>query len=579
MAILGLHELAHFVLARHHHVEASLPYFIPVPPPFLLFGTFGAFISLREPIPTKKALLDIGAAGPLAGFVVAIPVTLGGLLLSAHSTAALDRELRTDDRRRQLRGPAVGPSLIWEALGLFVPASAFAHLHPLALAGWVGLLVTAINLLPAGQLDGGHVFRALFGDRARSSATWRCCSSLILGFRYEGWFLFALLVFVLGVRHPPPLNDITPLDGKRWALGGRDRGHPRRRLRDRAARRSHRRFRRDRRDHARTRRSDSPGTRSPTTPRSSSTTRISRTHGYLVSGTVSAVYATVNGTSQPLATGGARRVRSELLVGHRLPFRGDTFTFSHIGGFSIPSDRFPPDREPAGPSTVGFEFLNTGGGRRDLLGDRVTSSARRAAPRHGQLHRELADRLAPWRRAAHVHPELPGERSVHPVRTQTRRDCTVRPRGRASGGSARCRPAGTIRSAQRRERPGRRALPGPRPPSPTPDHTAGRSTIACTLPTPNRSRSGFAASSTKSRSASIAEVGEVLDRSTDHLGVPIDAAHVRPEQAPPRAAGHRCRRTGPRSSPRRRTAARFIAARASRGGRLTGRWNGRFGIR
>src|SRR5208282_5958229 len=84
MAILGLHELAHFLVARHHHVAASLPYFIPVPPPFLLFGTFGAFISLREPIPSKKVLLDIGAAGPIAGFLVAVPITIAGMMLSVH---------------------------------------------------------------------------------------------------------------------------------------------------------------------------------------------------------------------------------------------------------------------------------------------------------------------------------------------------------------------------------------------------------------------------------------------------------------------------------------------------------------
>ncbi|MCI4354779.1 MAG: site-2 protease family protein, partial [Thermoplasmata archaeon] len=166
MLILGLHELAHFLTARHHHVDASLPYFIPVPPPFILFGTFGAFISLREPIPSKKALLDIGASGPLAGFAVSIPVTLYGMFLSAHAPVLSVANCGPTILGVSYGNFVIGESLFWFVLGKFVPV-AFQSLHPVALAGWVGLLVTAINLLPAGQLDGGHVFRALFGERAR----------------------------------------------------------------------------------------------------------------------------------------------------------------------------------------------------------------------------------------------------------------------------------------------------------------------------------------------------------------------------------------------------------------------------
>jgi membrane-associated protease RseP (regulator of RpoE activity) len=219
MAILGLHELAHYVLARHHHVEASLPYFVPVPPPYLIFGTFGAFISLREPIPSKKALLDIGAAGPLAGFVVAIPVTLAGMMLSAHSAPLSLSNCGPTILGFSYGNLEFGTSLFWAALGLFVPVSALANLHPLALAGWVGLLVTAINLLPAGQLDGGHVFRALFGDKTRYVSYVAVAFLFGVGFLYPGWFIFAILVLVLGVRHPPPLNDITPLDTKRYVVG------------------------------------------------------------------------------------------------------------------------------------------------------------------------------------------------------------------------------------------------------------------------------------------------------------------------------------------------------------------------
>ncbi|MCI4351046.1 MAG: site-2 protease family protein [Thermoplasmata archaeon] len=218
LAILGFHELAHYLVARHHHVEASLPYFLPVPPPYLLFGTFGAFISLREPIPSKKVLLDIGASGPLAGFAIAVPITLLGMALSAHAPALSVANCGPTILGVNYGNLEFGTSLFWYALGFFVPV-AFQNLHPLALAGWVGLLVTAINLLPAGQLDGGHVFRALAGDRARY-ISWAAFFALFaLGFLYQGWFIFAILIFFLGMRHPPPLNDITPLDGKRWGVG------------------------------------------------------------------------------------------------------------------------------------------------------------------------------------------------------------------------------------------------------------------------------------------------------------------------------------------------------------------------
>ena len=218
MTILGVHELAHFLVARRHHVEASLPYFIPVPPPFLIFGTFGAFISLREPIPDKRALLDIGVSGPLAGFAIAIPVALGGLALSAHFPVLNPAACGVSVLGFNVSSLAVGSSLIWAGLSLLIPVGLFS-LHPLALAGWVGILVTAINLLPAGQLDGGHVFRALLGDRARYVSYGATAVLFVLGFFYTGWFLFAFLILILGVRHPPPLNDITPLDSRRIAAG------------------------------------------------------------------------------------------------------------------------------------------------------------------------------------------------------------------------------------------------------------------------------------------------------------------------------------------------------------------------
>ena len=355
LAILGLHETAHFVLARHHHVEASLPYFIPVPPPFLLFGTFGAFISLREPIPTKKALLDIGAAGPLAGFAVAIPVTLGGLALSAHATALSVANCGPTILGVSYGGLQWGPSLIWKALGLFVPASAFDHLHPLALAGWVGLLVTAINLLPAGQLDGGHVFRALLGDRSRYVSYAAVALLVLLGFVYSGWFLFAILVFVLGMRHPPPLNDITPLDGKRWVLGGMSAailvaGFV---LVPLAAPTGSFAV------------SPGPVLEPSTHPAGYSISdNVSVTihnrdvapHGYWISANISAVYATINGSSRSLSGPALAEFRANSSWSLSYP-TGGTYWGNGTGSFEVPPSAFL-SVGPGRSATVDLEYLS-----------------------------------------------------------------------------------------------------------------------------------------------------------------------------------------------------------------------------
>ena len=217
LAILGCHELAHYFVARRRKIDASLPYFIPLPPPFL-FGTFGAFISIREPFPDKKALFDIGAAGPLAGFVTSIPVALAGLYLSAHTGAPPATYCGPTILGVSYGNIHTGPSLFWNFLGLFFPNSLLT-LHPLALAGWVGIFVTSINLLPAGQLDGGHIFRALFGDRIRYVSYGTVGLLFLFGVFYTGWLFFGILILLLGVRHPPPLNDVTPLDRRRLVVG------------------------------------------------------------------------------------------------------------------------------------------------------------------------------------------------------------------------------------------------------------------------------------------------------------------------------------------------------------------------
>jgi len=218
MAILGLHELAHFAMARRRHLDASLPYFMPVPPPFIL-GTLGAFISIREPFPDKKALFDVGASGPLAGFAASIPITVVGLYLSLHSPVVPLTYCGVTVLGTNYGSLIIGTGLFWGLFSLFLPTT-LINLHPLALAGWVGILVTAINLLPAGQLDGGHVFRALFGDRARYVSYAAVILLFGMGLFYVGWLFFAVLVLFLGLRHPPPLNDITPIGTGRYIVGG-----------------------------------------------------------------------------------------------------------------------------------------------------------------------------------------------------------------------------------------------------------------------------------------------------------------------------------------------------------------------
>jgi len=207
LTILGCQEMGHYVVAKRYKVQASLPFFLPSLPPL---GTFGAFISMRDPIPNRRALLDIGVSGPLVGFAIAIPVTLAGLALSTGAPGV----------SAGVAGEAIRPSILFSFLSLFFPLPQNS-MHPLAFAGWVGLFVTAINLLPAGQLDGGHVARALLGNR-QVYVSWAAVLILFglsITFSYPGWFLFGFLIFVLGIRHPPPLNDITRLDVTRKLVG------------------------------------------------------------------------------------------------------------------------------------------------------------------------------------------------------------------------------------------------------------------------------------------------------------------------------------------------------------------------
>ena len=205
MTILLVHEMGHFVVSRLHGVAATPPFFIPGPP--FLIGTFGAFIRMRTPT-NRAALFDVGAAGPWAGFLVAIPAVLYGL---AHSEV---RPLVA-----QASGIVLGDSLVFGwlahlALGVS-PADVTIMLHPVALAGWFGLFVTFLNLLPVGQLDGGHVVYALLGRKHRWVARAAVATILVLAtLGWYGWLLWAVMIAVIGLDHPPTIDD-CPLDPRR----------------------------------------------------------------------------------------------------------------------------------------------------------------------------------------------------------------------------------------------------------------------------------------------------------------------------------------------------------------------------
>lgn len=208
MTILLCHELGHYFLAQVHRVDATLPYFIPAPP-FFLVGTFGAFIRMRTMPPDRRALFDIGAAGPWAGFVVAVPAVVIGLYLS---------EIRPLGPTEG--GLLLGDSLLFSALTHLVlgvdSSQVTVLLHPVALAGWFGLLVTSLNLLPVGQLDGGHVAYAVFGRYHHWISRGVFTFVVVMGIGgWPGWLVWAFLLLFLGLRHPRPFDPYTPLDRRR----------------------------------------------------------------------------------------------------------------------------------------------------------------------------------------------------------------------------------------------------------------------------------------------------------------------------------------------------------------------------
>jgi membrane-associated protease RseP (regulator of RpoE activity) len=219
-AILAAHESGHYLVARKYRVNASPPFFIPFPPQLGLLGTMGAFIRLRSPMYDRRTLFDIGAAGPFAGIIVAIPVLLLGL---SHSATAMlpgapfaHQFIVVEDWHLLL-----GDSLLLSLCRSIVGAQGTIALTPLAIAGWTGLFITCLNLLPLAQLDGGHVTYALFGDAQPWIARFAWLLLIPMGYLWQGWWLWAVLALVIGrgrLTHPMLIAPERPLDAGRKAL-------------------------------------------------------------------------------------------------------------------------------------------------------------------------------------------------------------------------------------------------------------------------------------------------------------------------------------------------------------------------
>ena len=213
LAILGTHEMGHYLACRYYRVDASLPYFLPLPPIFPS-GTLGAFIRIRQPIADKRQLFDIGIAGPIAGFLVALPVLFFGVGLSRIVTIP-----------PELAGETMGEPLLLKGLVLVLlghrPPGTDVVLHPVAFAGWFGMLATALNLFPFGQLDGGHISYAVFGRRSTriTYATFFCLMALSLfSLSWVVWtVLLGLMLYFFGPHHPRTYDEDMPLDtGRKW---------------------------------------------------------------------------------------------------------------------------------------------------------------------------------------------------------------------------------------------------------------------------------------------------------------------------------------------------------------------------
>jgi membrane-associated protease RseP (regulator of RpoE activity) len=214
LAILGCHELGHYFACRYYDVDASLPFFIPVP--FLLTGTMGAFIRIREPIPSKRMLFDIGIAGPIAGFVVAVPALFIGLSMSHVVRLPSDAS-----NLLELGEPMLFKLASWLLWGS-QPDGYSLNMHPMAFAAWFGMLATALNLFPIGQLDGGHVSYAVLGPRSTSVTIAMIGVVISLAYFSSSWIVWTILLLAMlamfGPKHPRVFDEDVPLDRPRVLL-------------------------------------------------------------------------------------------------------------------------------------------------------------------------------------------------------------------------------------------------------------------------------------------------------------------------------------------------------------------------
>lgn len=244
--VLGCHEFGHYFASKAHGVHTTLPFFIPFPPipGFINFGTLGAVIKTKQPITTKKALFDVGVAGPIAGFIASVGVLIYGFthLPGEEYILSIHPDYFSSSYGQDTLNLMFGDSILFALLREiftnpatdFIPPMSEIYHYPYLTVGWFGLFVTAMNMVPVGQLDGGHIIFAMFGEKKHQTIASISMLALIflglidvvalitgaeIGFGWTGWLFWALLLyFVIKVKHPPVADD-TPLDSKRMLIG------------------------------------------------------------------------------------------------------------------------------------------------------------------------------------------------------------------------------------------------------------------------------------------------------------------------------------------------------------------------
>lgn len=210
LLVLGFNEAAQYLVAHHHGLRVHFPLFIPLPPPLSFLGTLGALSGTKDPVPDRRTMVEVGAAGPLAAFVTSTIFLALGLSVSTQLPAAAGADAGSS--------LDVGRSLMYVLLSRMLSLPADAILHPIAVAGWIGMFLTSLQLLPVGAFDGGSVARAALGRQARWLGAAVVVAMVALGFSWWPWWVLALLVLVGGVAKNQPLNDITPLRLEDWLV-------------------------------------------------------------------------------------------------------------------------------------------------------------------------------------------------------------------------------------------------------------------------------------------------------------------------------------------------------------------------